>query len=981
MISDASKQQLRQYVLRSAWPQVADLCQRLLSVYADERLYVLLGEACFHQDQYDAAIEAYSQGLKVRTEQPESHYALAVLYSKQQKEALAICHYQLALQHSPGWQKAALGLAQLFHRLGDADQALDEYRQIVQQDPSCAKAHFSMGLLYEQKGEDLLAIKSYRQTTFVQPDHVNAFRHLGAALARMEAHDAAIDVYQQAIALCCDQAKLYINLGQAYQAKGEKQQAIEAYKQALKLEPTQAIAHRNLGHLNSAAQALPQALDHFQQAVGHAVGQNYLAAASDYAWLLTTTGQWDDLLNCFERTVTSATEFVSAYCSRVQHLPDDDLLFRLQRASGLFLEDVLSARSAAVLKPQLALVYERLADLSMACDAPARAEQYYQFALSLSPESWHLYQALGDCLQIQGRYPGAIAVYQAGLLQSQRLLSSERTQDLTNCLATPVTSYVTSPITLSAGGAACLDTFDGTLDGKKDISENVVSYVVSYTEPSALSTLFTLAEAQLKQSIRQASAAQKAAPAVSVRGVYAKAQDWLTVAGFEQPLATMTETSAVRKDSVNVEPFSPVPVDTKCGGLTCQLCMTDLIRKFSPVQVADSAFRCDPFRNDLSAPAGNDGLSGDDTKDGANNDSVGANKTADVSRDDDPFSLAHFAVTIPNGRAWIAPQKDAWAVCNEIAIFSPDNFLLGNLSRCYPWYLPGCQRHAVNSHSIFQRQTPLPDLQKLSGRVAVLSGLSGHIYYHWLFDVLPRFKVLYEALQAQNRSLEEIDYFVVNSVSKPFQRETLQRLGIPMEKVIESDRIPHFEAEALVVPSFAGQLDWVPPSSMDFLRQAFLERAYLKRDRNLAETVESFGKRIYISRAGAKYRHVFNEAAVVELLSSFGFVSVALETLSVVEQARLFSAAEVIVGAHGSGLSNLAFCSPGAKVIEFFSPNYLRTDYWMISEYLQLQHYYIIGQSFDFHPLRQLMYPSGLTEDFSIDLTALRSLITQMQVG
>ena len=112
MISEASREQLRQYVLHSAWPQVADLCQRLLAAdRADDTLWALLAEAFVHQGQDEAAIAAYLQGLKVQDNQPKSHYALAVLYKRQQKKALAICHYQLALQYSPGWQKAALGLA------------------------------------------------------------------------------------------------------------------------------------------------------------------------------------------------------------------------------------------------------------------------------------------------------------------------------------------------------------------------------------------------------------------------------------------------------------------------------------------------------------------------------------------------------------------------------------------------------------------------------------------------------------------------------------------------------------------------------------------------------------------------------------------------------------------------------------------------------------------------------------------------------
>ena len=195
--------------------------------------------------------------------------------------------------------------------------------------------------------------------------------------------------------------------------------------------------------------------------------------------------------------------------------------------------------------------------------------------------------------------------------------------------------------------------------------------------------------------------------------------------------------------------------------------------------------------------------------------------------------------------------------------------------------------------------------------------------------------------------------------------------------MIESDHTPHIRAEELLVPCYAGHLDWVPPSSMDFLREKLHNNK--GSEPPLAKGLSN--KRIYVSRSSAKYRHIFNEDAVLNLLSQYGFVSVALETLSVAQQATLFSQAEAIVGAHGSGLANLVFCSPGTTVVEMFSPNYLRTDYWMISQYLQLHHYYLVGESFPFHPLRQLMYPSGLTEDFSVDINALRSLLKKLNLA
>ena len=987
MISEASEEQLRHYMLRGAWPQVSNLCQRLLPSTKDKRLYALLGKALVHQGQTDAAIEAYLQGLKLQYDQPESHYILATLYKKQQKKALAVCHYQQALRYAPSSRKAALELAKLFYQLGDSKQAFRECQKIVEADPSCAEAHFIIGLLYEQKGEEILAIKSYRQTLFIQPDYARGFRHLGAALVRLEAYEAAVDVYQQAIALYSTQAHkssihessnsvqnsdtqneqsnenpnlaaFYSGLGQVYQHQDKLQQAIAAYQKALAIDPTLAVAHRNLGHISRSAQAIPQALSHFKSATEHATGKTYIAAASDYAWTLASSGQWDKLLQCFRQAVETESDFAIAYSQRVQSLLGDDLLFKLQRASGVLLEMLLSGCTTAVLKPQLSLVYEQLAKLSAACGAMARAEQCYRHALSLSPNTLHLYQALGDNLQSQGRYSGAIAIYQAGLLQAQ-LTSTTPTCSVDNLfsldgLAEPPAEKLTVKTSTN------LSTNLSIKDCSTDLPNS--SLETNTLKTSVYPPLNNWIKTQLKERIKQATAAQTQKPIILIKGVYTKAKDWLAASRLNDDQSE-TKTKPLQPTDpkpTDSKPAGPKPVDLeavapKCGGLTCQRCMTNLIRKFSPVQVADSAFRC------------------------------GASQ---VKTDNTSFFPSQFALTIPHGRAWIAPKKNNWTVCNEIAIFSPDNFLLNDLSRCYPWYLPGCPRHRASSHSLFERQRALPPVQKLPGKVAVLSGLSGHIYYHWLFDVLPRIGVLETALEQENSRLEDIDYFVVNSIQAPFQRETLQRLGIPIEKVIESDHTPHFQAEKLVVPSFAGALDWVPQSSLHFLRRAFLEKvkenprenSTSNQSQNHTEKTQTSSKRIYVSRTNAKYRQIFNEAEVMELLGHFGFVSVVLETLSVAQQTKLFAEAEVIVAAHGSGLANLAFCSSDTKVIELFSPNYLRTDYWMISEYLQLQHYYLVGQSFEFHPLRQLMYPSGLTEDFSVDLTALRSLLTQIGI-
>ncbi|MDJ0707109.1 MAG: glycosyltransferase family 61 protein [Leptolyngbyaceae cyanobacterium MO_188.B28] len=78
-----------------------------------------------------------------------------------------------------------------------------------------------------------------------------------------------------------------------------------------------------------------------------------------------------------------------------------------------------------------------------------------------------------------------------------------------------------------------------------------------------------------------------------------------------------------------------------------------------------------------------------------------------------------------------------------------------------------------------------------------------------------------------------------------------------------------------------------------------------------------FSPNIFISRKNAGRRRIVNEDELIEKLSRLDFVAYTLEDMSVADQARLFSQAEIIVAPHGAGLTNMIF-SEKAAIIELF---------------------------------------------------------------
>jgi capsular polysaccharide biosynthesis protein len=85
--------------------------------------------------------------------------------------------------------------------------------------------------------------------------------------------------------------------------------------------------------------------------------------------------------------------------------------------------------------------------------------------------------------------------------------------------------------------------------------------------------------------------------------------------------------------------------------------------------------------------------------------------------------------------------------------------------------------------------------------------------------------------------------------------------------------------------------------------------------------------RIYVSRRRSS-RSSWQEAELVKKLFEFGVKEVFLEDYNMSEQAAIFNNADLIIGFHGAGFTNLYFSKPGTTIVEIFSPDFIVTDYW-----------------------------------------------------
>lgn len=199
-------------------------------------------------------------------------------------------------------------------------------------------------------------------------------------------------------------------------------------------------------------------------------------------------------------------------------------------------------------------------------------------------------------------------------------------------------------------------------------------------------------------------------------------------------------------------------------------------------------------------------------------------------------------------------------------------------------------------------------------------------YAHWLTEVLPRI-VLYtrhacskgvplivdDGLHAniyESLSIAIGEGRTVYTLPKDC-RARVRKLDV----VTPTGYVPYAPRE----PRLPGHSHGVfSPQALQAVRDAFRHL--------MASPAGATGKHIYVRR-NAGLRKLVNDLEISDLLSSAGFTVIAPEELSFSDQVRLFSQAELVIGATGAALANLIFCPPDARVHVLMS-QHEEMPYW-----------------------------------------------------
>lgn len=320
-----------------------------------------------------------------------------------------------------------------------------------------------------------------------------------------------------------------------------------------------------------------------------------------------------------------------------------------------------------------------------------------------------------------------------------------------------------------------------------------------------------------------------------------------------------------------------------------------------------------------------------------------------------------YVVKLEGGRVW----------GNNGAIITADDQFVWDLSKEF-----GPAKFDPRKHSIFNR-IKLKTPERFEGSLAVIASPGSGVYAHWLCDIIPRISLL-----KKTGVLDKVDKILINYERLDFQLETLDRMGISEDRLINciQDLDFHLAAGILYVPSYPNEHGTVNPWVCQEVKKIFHQAGGLPQAKTFGSAEVSvptgrtdLPKRLYISRAKANGRRLLNEDELFSFLQEeYGFIKIFTEDYDMAGKVELFGKAECIIGPHGGGMTNILFAEAGAKVIDLFPPGDFDTFFWSIANSNELEYYYFFGKGEMPTPENDFVRRNA---DIEVDMVAFKELL------
>jgi tetratricopeptide (TPR) repeat protein len=263
-----------------------------------------------------AALEDYNQAIKINPNYAEVYYQRGISYVEQdQQKAIADFRRAAELFAAQGKQadaKRSQGVERFY--LQDYQGALSAYTEAINLNSNDFRAYINRGNTHRALQDNQAAIADYNQAIKINPNYAITYNNRGAAHNDLGDKQAALADYNEAIRLNPHYAWAYSGRGNVRNDLGDKQAALADYNQAIKIDPNHAWSYNGRGNVYYDLGNKQAALADYNQAIK--INSNYAQAYFGRGLVHNDSGNKQAALADYNQAIRINPNYAAAYNNR-----------------------------------------------------------------------------------------------------------------------------------------------------------------------------------------------------------------------------------------------------------------------------------------------------------------------------------------------------------------------------------------------------------------------------------------------------------------------------------------------------------------------------------------------------------------------------------------------------------------------------------------------------------------------------------------
>jgi len=240
----------RAYMEQKSYAKAADNFIKYLELNSNnpQDAHLQLGQCYLELEQYDKAIPALEEALKLDPQSNNINYRLAQCYQKVGQYEKAEGVYSNLAQMFPDDAKVYFNsMIRMYDEAKMPDKAVNAAIKLIDLDASNHESHYNLGAMLVKQDKYTEAIESFKKAIELKPDFIYAYANMGYSYSQMKKYSNAVDAFKKLVEFSPDDSNGWFNLGVNYMLQKKWSSAVEPLRKTIELRPDYGLPYYNLG--------------------------------------------------------------------------------------------------------------------------------------------------------------------------------------------------------------------------------------------------------------------------------------------------------------------------------------------------------------------------------------------------------------------------------------------------------------------------------------------------------------------------------------------------------------------------------------------------------------------------------------------------------------------------------------------------------------------------------------------------------------